>query len=307
METLLNRNFKVKGNINCLYAPGAITKTLQIANVEIQLWHKTPMQVILLGKSLTNSDGDFIIEFEVDSPVSYIVDGKIKNVFLEAYYNGEKLDINGTSSLLIGLIAYWKLDGNSNDSVHSNNGADTDITYSDANGIIHNGAGFNGSTSLISVPYSTSLNSPTTQLSVSAWIKIPSTQTSIPLIKYVASLSGDYWINVSPTVIGCATAGGTGSVNALADYDLNTWYHVAFTWLSDTLLSLYINGELQGTDNSPGTISSLNYNFELGNYPGSEFMGALDEIGLWSRALTPTEITQLYNWGMGLQYPFNYD
>ncbi len=31
--------------------------------------------------------------------------------------------------------------------------------------------------------------------------------------------------------------------------------------------------------------------------------GALDEIGLWTRVLTSTEVTQLYNGGAGLAYP----
>ena len=107
MDAVLNRNFKVKGNINCFFSPEGVVETMHIANIEIQLWHKTPMQVVLLGKSLTNADGDFVVEFEVDSPVSYIVDGKISDVFLRAFYNGEELTFN---SLLNNIVAYWKLD-----------------------------------------------------------------------------------------------------------------------------------------------------------------------------------------------------
>jgi hypothetical protein len=33
-------------------------------------------------------------------------------------------------------------------------------------------------------------------------------------------------------------------------------------------------------------------------------MGDIDEVGIWSRVLTSTEVTQLYNGGAGLQYPF---
>src|SRR5262249_31508245 len=33
------------------------------------------------------------------------------------------------------------------------------------------------------------------------------------------------------------------------------------------------------------------------------FNGAIDEIGVWNRALTSTEITNLYNSGAGLAYP----
>ena len=49
------------------------------------------------------------------------------------------------------IVAYYKLDGNSNDSVGTNNGTDTAITYSVANGKINQGAGYNGSTSKITI------------------------------------------------------------------------------------------------------------------------------------------------------------
>ena len=32
--------------------------------------------------------------------------------------------------------------------------------------------------------------------------------------------------------------------------------------------------------------------------------GSIDEMGVWNRILTPTEIGQLYNSGNGLAYPF---
>ncbi|MEO6305935.1 MAG: hypothetical protein ABIP51_22505, partial [Bacteroidia bacterium] len=93
METFLNRNFKVRGDISCIYSPTGTPSIKLISNIEVQLWHKSPMQNSFLGKGLTGSDGEFIIEFEVNSPVDYIVDGKISNVFLKAYYNGELLDL----------------------------------------------------------------------------------------------------------------------------------------------------------------------------------------------------------------------
>ncbi len=33
--------------------------------------------------------------------------------------------------------------------------------------------------------------------------------------------------------------------------------------------------------------------------------GIVDEVGLWSRALTIAEVTALYNAGAGLAYPFD--
>jgi hypothetical protein len=54
-------------------------------------------------------------------------------------------------------------------------------------------------------------------------------------------------------------------------------------------------------------VSGTDGNF-IGNYNNYDsnwgFDGMIDEIGVWSRALTSGEVTQLYNSGAGLQYPF---
>ena len=57
-------------------------------------------------------------------------------------------EYNGAGSGTTKLLAH--LNGNSNDSSgNANNGSDTNITYSLANGKLGQGAGFNGSSSLI--------------------------------------------------------------------------------------------------------------------------------------------------------------
>ena len=74
------------------------------------------------------------------------------------------------------LLAYWKLDGNSNAATSSFNGSDTSITYSSGNGIINQGAGFNGSSSKITLGTgSLSINHSSGDYTVSAWIKLSHT------------------------------------------------------------------------------------------------------------------------------------
>jgi len=36
----------------------------------------------------------------------------------------------------------------------------------------------------------------------------------------------------------------------------------------------------------------------------ADFDGLIDEVGIWSRALNSTEVSELYNSGSGLAYPF---
>lgn len=89
MSVTLERNFTVKGTINCLFTPNTTQLTKQIAGLEVQLWHKGPLDVVFLGKGFTDSAGIFKISFEVESPSPMIVDGKINDVFVKVIYNNQ--------------------------------------------------------------------------------------------------------------------------------------------------------------------------------------------------------------------------
>ncbi|MGE0567426.1 MAG: hypothetical protein AB7O73_05715, partial [Bacteroidia bacterium] len=87
------RNFRVKGQISCLFSPngGLPPETVYLANIEIQLWRKTPLGTVFLGKGITDSSGIFVFDLRLDSPIDYIVEGKIHHVFASIYFNGAQL------------------------------------------------------------------------------------------------------------------------------------------------------------------------------------------------------------------------
>lgn len=107
------------------------------------------------------------------------------------------------------------------------------------------------------------------------------------------------------------TNGGTCTSGALSD---NTWYHVVCVRdLADTGSEqrLYINGSSVDTAANTNTTATGDDNEEMqigryyfGTTGGGYFDGQIDEIGIWSRALTSTEVSDLYNSGNGLAYPF---
>ncbi len=96
---------------------------------------------------------------------------------------------------------------------------------------------------------------------------------------------------------------------AFVETDLNygQWYHVAATLDGSTgTMSIYTNGVLAGqtvtgvrpfgeliAGDSPG-VGIGNLNDGLNNFP---FTGDIDEISLYSRALTAAEIQSIYNAG----------
>ena len=92
MDTLVTRNFRVRGQIKGLFTPeGGSPVPKYIANMNVELWHKGPMEIVLLGNGLTDDTGEFTVDFECESPSPMIVEGQIKNVFVKVSYNNEVL------------------------------------------------------------------------------------------------------------------------------------------------------------------------------------------------------------------------
>lgn len=222
-----------------------------------------------------------------------------------------------SSALLTGIYAYWKFDSsNSNDSVGSNNGTDTSITYSSGNGKINNGAGFNGSTSKIVLPdVAFGIASAST---FAFWIKTTSTVATNPQM-FTRDHTGV--LRAWQVGMGAGTtnkgirfirfdSGGSLVTNITSAAAINdgSWHHVVCTFDNTVGSIVYIDGLSSASDAvTTNTNNNTGEGVYIGNYGGgggSEFPGSLDEIGVWTRALSSSEVTQLYNSGSGLQYPF---
>lgn len=92
------------------------------------------------------------------------------------------------------LVSYYKLDSNSNDSIGSNNGTDTSVSY--VAGKIGNAGSFNGSTSYINIPDSTTLSFTNKICTWNFWFKTSST-TQACLISKMQSGNYEYAVYIS--------------------------------------------------------------------------------------------------------------
>jgi hypothetical protein len=85
--------------------------------------------------------------------------------------------------------------------------------------------------------------------------------------------------------------------------DTNKWYHVAVVFdgsLADATqrVRIYINGTLDSTQNADHTtLDPSDASVEVGNLPGGGqgFVGVIDEVAVWTRALSIGEIQALFN------------
>jgi hypothetical protein len=86
----------------------------------------------------------------------------------------------------------------------------------------------------------------------------------------------------------------------------NVWYHYVFV-VDQTGGKIYINGQLVDSHPWTGTPGSPTSNFQwkIGGFYNSWFKGKIDDVGIWNRALTTTEVNSLYNLSESATYAWS--
>lgn len=216
------------------------------------------------------------------------------------------------AALTDGLVSYYKLESNSNDSTSTNNGTDTNIVY--GTGKIGNGAvlytgGTYSKIALGDVPFNF-----TGDYSISFWYYLPSGYNDAGYIVSRTTGSSPYVsYNIYPS---SATPGFVFQMNNTAatpknatktvTLTTNQWYHLVAT-INGTSMLLYVNGSAGSTTTFSGSRISNSIQTTVGAR-GTDNVGpangTVDELAFYARTLSAAEVTQLYNGGNGLQYPF---
>lgn len=85
----------------------------------------------------------------------------------------------------------------------------------------------------------------------------------------------------------------------------NEWVHIVGTWESGVRVKLYVNGVASASTPTgalqTGTLQAGNTDLYFGGRPASpltlEYNGGMDDVRIYNRALSATEVAQLYNLG----------
>ncbi len=215
-------------------------------------------------------------------------------------------------ALTTNLLYYYKLDGNSTDSVASANGTDTSITYSAGNGKIIQGAGFNGTTSNIALPNNDWSQS--TGYSISAWVKSSASTDQMIVARDNVSGTGRMFFVRLELATGKAefirfdsSTNVVTNIKSSSAYNDGNWHFIVATFDNTIGSIIYVDGTSVASDAvTTNNVSGANSTPYIGIFNGSlsTMNGAIDEVGIWNRGITSSEVTQLYNAGAGLQYPF---
>ena len=202
-----------------------------------------------------------------------------------------------SSRLQRGLVGYWSFDGNANDATkYHNNGILHDVTQSeDRYGNANKAYRFSGA-GYVEVPHSNVLNM-TNAITMTAWIK-PHSWWGNQYISVVQkgdkrNVNYQFQLKLPKYIFLCA---GCMKVDQLG-LELNKWQQVALTYESGKSLCYYRNGVQLGTFKFVRDLQPNNCSLLIGCDPWIEseyFIGDMDDVRLFNRALSEKEIQELY-------------
>ena len=232
------------------------------------------------------------------------------------------------TTIIDGLVAYYPFDGNANDmSGKGNNGtASGDVEYVD--GIIGKAAKFDGVDDYISIKDSESLDTDYA-MTLSVWIK-PSefnTEGSKVIGKWYSSGSGGEgdWllsllnetINGKSNLIFVVANYPKGWVDSITmpdkNIEKNKWVNIITTF-DNGYMRLYIdnvlisekNSQVQYTSKSEYSTDDIFIGQLWNHHDPYDYKGLIDDIRIYNRPLTETEIQALYQMGGNISPPLTF-
>ena len=228
---------------------------------------------------------------------------------------------NTTETPISGMVGWWQGDDNAVDIINNQNG----ILFGTNNftaGKVKDAFNFDGIINHVTIPYIT--NHSATNFTIEGWINPADVSRTQPLVEFSDS-TGYVGVHIWLSVKGYTTTAVPGdlyfnfregsSQYIRADHVMqstnniiksNQWQHIAATYdKSSGIGSMYLNGSLVMSSNLGIFTPMTAYPILLGHrsatsaegLSGLLYKGKIDELSLYNRALTPTEISAIYTCG----------
>lgn len=256
----------------------------------------------------TAADGTTILDHEIKTYVATTgeIIASVKIPTLSSSTDTDIYMYYGNASINDGLVGYWAMNdatstvatdfsGNGNNGTLTNMAAPATATSGWGSGKLGGGLNFDGTDDYTAVPDSDSLDL-TGDFTISFWLKLRSGATHSLYDGILAKMPGApgwavlyatgnklrLWIN---------NAGLVQTSSALVN---DKWHHITFT-KSSTQTQVFVDGVLDATGATANPTANSN-ELLIGRYVSSTYSlnGSLDEVRIYNRALSPTEITSLY-------------
>lgn len=223
------------------------------------------------------------------------------------------------SSLGTGLYAVYKAESNANDSLGTYNGtAVGGLTYTA--GKSGNAFTFNGTTAYVGLP--TNSFKFDSDFSICLWSRLGGVASDVQALfsnlTFDGTYSYGYYLYYNNNVLNFQISNNSGSVllNYTTTSLFNNWKNIVITRKYSTGTKMYIDGVLVASNTNtqnPNYHATMTPSIGAANY-GPTFSnlvqyytsntGKIDELNVWNKELTSTEVTELYNAGAGKFYPY---
>lgn len=195
------------------------------------------------------------------------------------------------------LKAYWQMEGNSNTTVGSFNGTDSNMSY--GTGKYGQGAIFNGTSSKITLSSVTF----TSAGSVCFWMQTNFNNTSdgSQRVMIDTTTPRQFLFFYEPAYSPKQFGWDSGGANVIDPFTYSfgnisgQWHHWAFVWTTTTSWNVYYDGVViqSGTSTiTTGTPTTMTFGVRFSG-ASSFFPGTLDDIAYFDRALTANEVNLL--------------
>ena len=207
---------------------------------------------------------------------------------------------NGSS-----LVGHWKLDELSGTTASDSSGNGNNGTLNNfaapppwsSSGQVNGTLKFEDNDDRILIPNDASTNI-TNEITLSGWFKIDTFNGYSRLMGKLAA--NDYLMEITGggnlcfTIFSVTAHCGTGTIST------GQWHHVATTYNDATnTIRLYIDGVLDDTITTTDTISASGSSVSINDNGSTGWFGHADDLRVYNRELSATEIDALYKLGTG--------
>jgi len=217
------------------------------------------------------------------------------NTTLDGSYTHLTINSASTNPPYDSLVGYWNFDADKIGSFGNNTGSAW------TTGKVGNAGYFDGAGDYVDIPASTSFD--TQNLTISAWV-YSNTYTSNMFIFEKGNVNTQYSLFFSGGLIfRTYNSAGTGdtftTTLATAGISNGNWYNIVAVY-NGTGKEIYVNGVWKNSKAYSQTLKTgLGTAERIGAYGGSSqsyyFNGSIDEVKIFNRSLSATEISNLYN------------
>ena len=245
---------------------------------------------------------DFLDEDDLELSVNVSTSGNLISLLAGSEELPDNRGIDTTANMTGNLLLMHFNDESgaiADTSGDNNNGTYNGVLYSQS-GAIDTALGFDGTGDYMTIPHNESFDSLTDHFSIAFWVKphvyhggykrvIEKSYSTSWAVALDDGNQISFWANGGELL-------DTGTHQILP----NNWTHVAITWdrvIGTEQVKVYFDGEHVANTSYSTPFGTDTRDIYVGQYYGGGaywFDGDLDELAIWNRTLSPTEVTNLY-------------